>query len=145
MDIIVDIDGTLADCAHRLHHIQKQPKDWDAFFAGCADDRPIMPILSLVTCLRAHPGHTLIFCTGRPERNRLATVDWMRRHLLPWKHLYMRADDDRRDDDTLKREMLGRIRADGFDPVLAIEDRKRVVDMWRAEGLICAQVAAGEF
>jgi hypothetical protein len=34
MDILVDIDGTLADCTHRLHHIQKQPKDWDAFFAG---------------------------------------------------------------------------------------------------------------
>lgn len=33
---VFDIDGTLADLTHRLHHIQKQPKDWDAFFDACA-------------------------------------------------------------------------------------------------------------
>jgi len=57
----------------------------------------------------------------------------------------MRADSDRRSDDIVKRELLARIRGDGFDPQLAIDDRKRVVDMWRSEGLICAQVAEGEF
>ena len=30
---IFDIDGTLADASHRLHHIQNGNKDWDAFFA----------------------------------------------------------------------------------------------------------------
>lgn len=36
MDIIFDIDGTLADCSHRLHWIQSKPKNWNAFFAGMA-------------------------------------------------------------------------------------------------------------
>lgn len=145
MDILVDIDGTLADCTHRLHHIQKRPKDWDSFFAATADDRPIMPVIAMVSCMRAHPGHTLIFCSGRPEKTREATVAWLRRHGLPTKPLYMRADGDHQDDQHLKRQLLARIRADGFDPILAIDDRKRVVDMWRAEGLICAQVAEGDF
>lgn len=57
----------------------------------------------------------------------------------------MRADGDHQDDQHLKRRLLARIRADGFDPVLAIDDRRRVVEMWRAEGLICAQVADGNF
>ena len=35
---IFDLDGTLADCAHRLHHIQKEQKDWKAFFAAVGAD-----------------------------------------------------------------------------------------------------------
>ena len=35
MDVVVDLDGTLADCTHRLHHIRgRRRKNWDAFFAG---------------------------------------------------------------------------------------------------------------
>ena len=29
--IIVDIDGTLANVEHRVHHLLKSPKDWDSF------------------------------------------------------------------------------------------------------------------
>ncbi len=36
------------------------------------------------------------------------------------------------------------MRHDGFDPKLAIDDRRRVVEMWRSQGLVCAQVAEGE-
>ena len=40
--IVFDIDGTLADCSQRLHHIQKSPPDWDSFFAETEKDEPIM-------------------------------------------------------------------------------------------------------
>ncbi len=36
--VIFDIDGTLADCSHRLHHIQKDPADWDGFYEACEDE-----------------------------------------------------------------------------------------------------------
>lgn len=45
----------------------------------------------------------------------------------------------------MKREAIERLRANGWDPVLAIEDRRQVVDMYRAEGLICLQCAEGNF
>ena len=90
--------------------------------------------------------HGLIFCSGRPERTRRATTDWLEEHLgLTPEALYMRADSDRRADDIVKRELLARMRADRFEPALAIDDRQRVVDMWRSEGLVCAQVAEGDF
>ena len=57
----------------------------------------------------------------------------------------MRGDNDRRADDIVERERLARMRADRFNPELAIDDRRRVVDMWRSEGLVCAQVAEGDF
>lgn len=34
--ILCDVDGTVADLSHRLHHIRREdgkPKDWEAFFA----------------------------------------------------------------------------------------------------------------
>jgi hypothetical protein len=46
-------------------------------------------------------------------------------------------------DTVAKREML-----DGLDRtqiLFIVEDRSRVVDMWRAEGLVCLQCAPGEF
>jgi hypothetical protein len=145
MDVIVDLDGTLADCTHRLHHVREgRRKNWDAFFAACHLDEPHEVVVALVKALQRD--HRLIFCSGRPERTRDATEGWLQRHLGVNKpDLYMRGDRDRRGDDIVKRELLARIRSDGFDPRLAIDDRQRVVDMWRAEGLVCAQVAAGNF
>jgi hypothetical protein len=113
-------------------------------FAGCHLDKPNPVIVTLVKALQKE--HRLIFCSGRPERTRRATVDWLQRHLgLTPAALYMRGDSDRRADDIVKRERLARMRANRFDPELAIDDRRRVVDMWRSEGLVCAQVAEGDF
>lgn len=38
MFVVFDLDGTLADGDHRLHHITGETKDWRAFFAACGDD-----------------------------------------------------------------------------------------------------------
>lgn len=146
MDVIVDIDGTLADCTHRLHHIQKQPKDWDAFFAGCVDDAPIGPIVELVESL-AKAGHRIIFCSGRSDRVRAETKEWLRvnfDYLYP-QHLFMRKDGDHRPDNQVKKGLLADMRAAYLSPVMAIEDRAQVVKLWRDEGLICLQVAEGNF
>jgi hypothetical protein len=161
MDIVVDIDGTLADLTHRLHHIQGK-KDWNAFFDACGDDKPITKVIRMVHTLRTGrpgPGRgvRLIFCSGRPERTRETTTTWLADQYFPVRvpgfekqtvgifPLYMRADGDFREDSIVKRELLMAIRAAGYHPELAIDDRKRVVDMWRSEGLLCAQVAEGEF
>jgi hypothetical protein len=43
----------------------------------------------------------------------------------------------------VKREMLTGI--DKGKVLLVVEDRTRVVQMWREEGLVCLQCAPGEF
>ena len=57
----------------------------------------------------------------------------------------MRKTKDYRDDGVVKLELLEQIRKNGFNPVIAFEDRDRVVKVWRDAGLICAQVAPGDF
>src|SRR5262245_49979 len=39
--VLVDIDGVVADAGHRLHLVERRPRDWDAFFAAAADDPPL--------------------------------------------------------------------------------------------------------
>lgn len=142
---LFDIDGTLADCSHRLHHIQSTPKDWDSFFAGCAGDAPILHIIELARTLGTVPGRSIVYVSGRSDQCRQETRDWLHRHHLPAGPLYMRRAGDHRDDDVIKLELLAKLRDDGFEPILAFDDRNRVVAAWRAAGIPCAQVAEGNF
>lgn len=141
---IFDIDGTLANCSHRLHHIQKQPKDWTSFFAACGDDAPIAHIIELAQTLRLASAKSLVFVSGRSDECRPATEMWLREHGLSGA-LYMRKAGDHRDDDIIKVEILSQVRADGYEPIMAFDDRDRVVAAWRAAGIPCAQIAPGNF
>ena len=39
---VLDIDGTLSDTRHRLHHLRGRRRDWGAFFAAAGQD-PLHP------------------------------------------------------------------------------------------------------
>jgi len=135
--IIFDIDGTLADCGHRLHHIQGGKKDWPAFFGAMADDIAIEPVCDhLRLCADRHP---IILCSGRPEDYRAVTERWLTDNDIEYRALYMRASGDYRADDVVKSQLLDGILADGHQPILVVDDRPRVIAMWRARGLTCFQ------
>lgn len=145
---LMDVDGTVADAAHRLHYIQNKPKNWPAFFDAAKDDapiehmRPLVQVLLFLGCV--------VYVSGRPERLRDLTQDWLRQHSFNLSktepvRLYMRPDGDFREDSIVKFELLQQIRADGYFPQMAFDDRTRVVNMWRSSGVPCLQVAPGDF
>jgi phosphoglycolate phosphatase-like HAD superfamily hydrolase len=141
---IFDIDGTVADLSHRLHHIQKDPKDWDAFFSECHLDKPIVHICDLARSL-ASSAPTL-FVSGRSDQVRIETDWWLRMVGLVFPTaLYMRTAGDHRPDHLVKGELLDQILAYGWAPIMAFDDRNQVVQMWRERGIPCAQVADGDF
>lgn len=139
---IFDIDGTLADCQHRLHHIEKTPKDWEAFFAACRDDAPIVHMIRLAQSLT---DQHIVFVSGRSDIVRQETIEWLATHGVPDGPLYMRKAGDHKDDSILKIELLAQVRADGYEPMMVFDDRARVVKAWRDAGVPCAQVADGDF
>jgi phosphoglycolate phosphatase-like HAD superfamily hydrolase len=141
---IFDLDGTIADCSHRLPHIQKTPKDWRAFFAACVDDSPIYHVIKLAQDLYAADAR-IVYVSGRSDECRAVTEEWLERHELPVGRLYMRKEGDHRNDDVLKAELLAELLADGWKPIMAFDDRNRVVKTWRVNGIPCAQVADGDF
>jgi len=149
--IICDLDGTLANCEHRVHHVRSKPKNWDAFYAGVKDDEANYPVLNLLhTYLESDwLDYRLIFCSGRPERCREDTETWLheqgfhRGHKARYK-LLMRKDGDFRQDYIVKQEILDQ-HIDKDRVLFVLDDRQQVVDMWRRNGLTCFQVAEGNF
>lgn len=151
--IIFDLDGTLADLSHRLHFISNGNRDWDSFFAACKDDAPIPHMVQLYRMLKeakvsdttTFSKHTLIVASGRSDSCRYDTAMWMLDNGIITKHLYMRKEGDHRSDYQVKQEILEQIKADGFNPIMAFDDRDQVVKMWRDNEVPCAQVAPGDF
>jgi HAD superfamily, subfamily IIIB (Acid phosphatase) len=140
---LIDIDGTVANGDHRLHHIQKEPKAWDEYFLECGSDAPIMHMHAVVSALSTY--FKIVYVSGRSDLVRQQTIDWLDLHGFPCDALYMRKQGDHKNDDVLKIELLAQVRADGFEPIMAFDDRNRVVEAWRAAGIPCAQVALGDF
>lgn len=143
---IFDLDGTLADCTHRLRHIAAAPKDWKAFFAESDKDTPIQPLIDTARRL-ARGGAEIWVWTGRSDEACAHTVRWLERHLIvAYGELRMRMQGDHRPDDELKGEWLRGLGGYDRDRLVAIfEDRDRVVEMYRAHGATCFQVAPGAF
>ena len=137
---LFDLDGTLANGDHRVHLIRdKTPKDWPAYFAACVDDAPIPHMIKLAWRLGSLVD--ILIVTGRSDEVRAETMAWLHKHLGTWvleQDVLMRKAG-------IKIEMLAVIRARGFEPIMAFEDRDRVVAAWRAAGIPCMQVAPGDF
>ena len=146
MLVVFDIDGTLANIEHRLDYVRSQPKNWEAFDAGIPNDEVNEPVAQMFWVLKLQPKHTIIFASGRNERSRQATENWLRKNALNgYQKLYMRKTDDRRCDDIVKQEILDQIVADyGRKPDMVFEDRPRVVRMWRDNGIFVFNVYQGD-
>lgn len=135
---IFDIDGTLADTAHRLHHIKAKPPNWDAFFAECVNDPVIEPVRELAQVLTAQ-GYKIILVSGRTDKVREQTEAWLADNGVPYQELHMRAEGDYRQDFIVKAEILDAILAEGHEIAFVVDDRPSVVAMWRERGLTCLQ------
>ena len=90
-------------------------------------------------------GNTLLLCSGRGEEQRDVTVDQMNEFGVLYSKLYMRPAKDHRPDDIIKIELLQQIREEFGNPWLWFDDRTRVVNAIRAEGVRVLQVAPGDF
>lgn len=144
---IFDIDGTLADATHRLHHILgKEVKDWDAWDSETDGDTPIIPIIGILQALWDH-NHEIMLLTGRNERVRLQTENWLEQHNIWYDHLIMRQHGDHRDDNIVKLEALEKFLKENPDKKVQtiFEDRRRLVVAFREAGYHVCQVDEGDF
>jgi len=143
---IFDIDGTLADPMKRIHHIIGPKKDWEAYNALAHTDKPINAIITLAQTL-FEAGHEIMLLTGRSDRVRQPTIDWLAQHGVPYHWLIMRYADDHQEDTIIKIENLTAFLKDH--PEIKVqtifEDRKRLAQAFRAAGYHVCHVAEGDF
>lgn len=158
MKVVFDFDGTLCDISHRTKFIEGDTKYYGAFFRACVDD---VPIVDVIQCLRSHirAGDRVEIWSGRSDMVKQESIDWLNKHIgRCWFHegsefvwagkllTRMRPAKDYQPDDQLKLKWLqDEIARTGRKPDMIYDDRQRVVDMWRANSVTCAQVAPGDF
>ena len=132
--IIVDIDGTVATRTDR------GPFEYSKVLS----DAPKLDIIEIVTALW-RVGHKIIFVSARDDSCFDDTYKWLTMHCPPFEHLFMRKSGDDRNDGVVKREIYEHHIQPQYNVLCTIDDRQRVVDMWRSLGLTCLQVDYGDF
>ena len=164
--VIFDLDGTLANIDSR-RDISMKPNgklDWDIFAAPnsiLALDKPNAPVIKMAQMFKAD-GFKIVIFSGRNDRGFDATVQWLNNNHVPFDLLVLRPDKfkdkswpiadgnpatpDMRfmPDEILKKVMLDTF-VDINDVFLVVDDRDKVVKMWRDLGLNTFQVAPGDF
>lgn len=143
--IIFDLDGTLADCRHRRHLVEGKNTDWDKFYQECVNDEPFYHMQPIVVGLWQQ-GFKIHIWSGRSDVVLEETQDWLREYAFPYNILKMRKEGDYTPDEYLKQKWLDQFIAEHKKPPLMVfDDRQKVVDMWRRNGITCLQVAEGNF
>ena len=164
--VIFDLDGTLANIDVRKDKSLKPngKLDWNIFAAPDSItnwDAPNEPVIKMAQLFK-NDGFKIVIFSGRNDRGFFATRDWLKIHNVPYDLLVMRPDKfqskawpiahgnpatpDMRfmPDEILKKAMLDNF-VDINDVFLVVDDRDKVVKMWRDLGLNTFQVAPGDF
>lgn len=135
--VIVDIDGTLCDGSHRQHLVVGDKKNWTAYFELCGSDTPIEFVIRWVAALKTE--HTICLVSGRPDTYQRETLAWLWRHNVEFDHIFMRSGGDKRPDTDVKLDILKLLPKEQI--AFAIDDRPRVIKMWREQGIRVIPVA----
>ena len=151
--VIFDLDGTLANIEERRKLSTKDngKMDWDKFFdpENIRLDKPNPAVIKMAQVL-AESGHMIAILSGRSKGTQLTTKSWLNRNNVPYHIIKMRPTSKEwmyMPDDELKQHWLDDLfPGDIRDRIVAVfDDRQKVVDMWRKNGLTCMQVAPGDF
>jgi phosphoglycolate phosphatase-like HAD superfamily hydrolase len=151
-DYICDVDGTLMNVEKRASYAKKHKKDtdrimdWDIFLDPTVMleyDTPNKDVCDTIQSLNF--SNRIIITSARNERHRDVTMKQLELAGVRYIDMYLRDDGDMRPDDIVKAELLGKIKADGYNPTIAFDDRNQVVKKWRELGIKCYQVREGDF
>lgn len=145
--VIFDIDGTISEVSHRVHHAQAG--QWDEFHSLAGEDRIIVKVADLLRLLAKT--HKIILLTGRSENYRGATEKWLREAALDFSYtkLLMRPEFNRQKDIDMKIFLLEDFfgcKENVLDKVwFVVDDREKVVEGFRNYGLTVLQPAPSSY
>lgn len=132
--VICDLDGTIA------LHTGRGPFEWDLIPTDKIDNR-----LKFMLENFQSNGVYIIFITGRPEKARKATIDWLHTNNFYNGILFMRDDDDYSRGDDYKENVYHIHIENRYNVLCVFEDSNKCVNRWRELGLLTCQVANNDY
>lgn len=131
--VMFDIDGTLAKMTTR------GPFDWKRV----GEDEVVEAVAETARIMSSF--NVIIIMSGRDAVCRPETEQWLKDNDITYDELFMRPEGDMRKDNIVKHELFDEYVRNDYNILAVYDDRDQVVDMWRAIGLPCFQVAPGAF
>jgi predicted kinase len=127
--IIVDVDGTVA--------LNEGVRDYYDL-TKVSNDKPCEDVILLVKDLARM--FMVLMVSGREDSCYDDTQRWIRRYQIPCRLILMRKTGDSRPDAVVKKEIYKSQIEPYYHTVYVIDDRTKVVNMWRSLGLCVLQV-----
>jgi len=146
--IILDLDNCISNDQWRRQTIDLSlpiPEPWDIYHSlFCFDEVGNKALCELIAS--GALGHCTAIFTARPERHRAGTIEWIEKVAgIPRSmfSLHMRPDGDTRSSVELKRDMLRNLYNRNRVSV-ALDDRRDVLAMYEAEGIVAIRLFINE-
>ena len=145
--VIFDLDGTLA-LVDKRREIALKPNgkiNFDIFYDPqyIELDEPNSFVIDLAKMYK-RDGYEIVIVSGRSDRTKEATDRWLEKYGVLYDRMIMRKRKNFTPDNELKERWLEKY-LDPDNIHVVVDDRQRVVDMWRRNGLDVFQVANGNF
>lgn len=139
----MDIDGTVADCSHRLPTLTRidewhlHPSStisiddlWKDFYYQANKDEPVVGSLRGVMVL-VRNFKNLTYVTGRSGLIEQLTREWLFGHGFPNAPLVMRSETDNRPSVTVKKDLVQKFVGER---ILGVDDDPKILEMYHSLG-----------
>jgi hypothetical protein len=138
MFIVVDIDHTLSNAFWRDNKIGVVP--WDEYYSEGKHDKPFPKMKTLINALTKN-GDLVIAITGRPEKFRGLTIDWLIKNDILVHDLIMRPDNVFLKNWEMKVKLLTTYFNNSFDTIgFIIDDNEETILKFNELGISTLQV-----
>jgi len=126
--VMIDLDGTLSLFGNK-----------NAYDRDFENDELNSVVANIIEC------RNVILVSGRKEKFRDKTLQFLQKNNIEFMKLFMRKDDDDRKDSIIKKEIYDNEILGKYNVHFVLDDRSVCVNLWRSLGLVCLQVAPGDF
>jgi len=144
--IVFDLDGVIADAAHRQHFLEAErssDKDWHGFFHSCVDDPVIEQGRRLIGSISDEL--CVVILTARIHDTREKTVAWLALNEIRHDWLILRGPREGAPSTEWKGSQLEQLQEAGAEIELALDDDPRNTLKFREMGLTAQYVHSGYY
>lgn len=141
---IFDVDGTLVDVDPILHVLLNQDRtsesfkrNYDLFHQKSISCEPHKDVVDMVweVCNELD----IIIVTARKEKYRGLTARWLKNNNVPHDALFMRQDEDHREDYEVKKDILEHVNV-YWDVKHAVDDNPSIIKLWEENGISTTKI-----
>lgn len=138
--VIFDCDGTLVNVESVAHHVTGKIRNFHRFHRESVNCPPNDHVIR--GAVEAYEsGQAILIVTARVFKYCWETMFWLTHNLpVPYEQLYMRQNNDFRQDGIIKEEILDLIKADGYNVIHAWDDNPAVIEVWERNGIPTTKV-----